>query len=75
MRQYTILRLLLLTFLLYVAWPVIPEASGQLQVTFWGVWLGFMLLSFGGNLATLLQLSHPPVMEQRTENNKRVREH
>lgn len=64
MRQYTILRLLLALFLLYFAWPYIPTATTQLANIFWIVWLTFLVLVIGGNLATLLQLSSPPVMEQ-----------
>ena len=64
MRHYTILRLLLAAFLLYFAWPVIPQAATSLEVLFWGIWLSLFLLVVGGNLATLLQLTKPPVMEQ-----------
>jgi len=74
MHQYTILRLLLLVFLLYVAWPLIPEATGQLEMTFWAIWLSFVFLSLGGNLATLLQLSLPPVMEQSDKIKQRLRQ-
>ena len=65
MRHQTILRLLLACFLLYFALPYIPEATLQLERMFWGVWLGFLMLVMGGNLATLLQISRPPVMEQK----------
>lgn len=64
MRHFTILRLLLAAFLLYVAWPLIPEAASRMEVTFWGVWLSFLVLVVGGNLATLLQISKAPIMEQ-----------
>jgi len=65
MRHYTVLRLLLASFLLYFAWPYIPEAVTQIERLFWGAWLGFLLLVVGGNLATLLQIAHPPAMEQK----------
>ncbi len=65
--HYTILRLLLAVFLIYFAWPYIPEAVTQLERIFWGAWLLFLLLVIGGNLATLMKISHPPVMEQNNE--------
>lgn len=71
MRNYTILRLLFAGFLLYFAWPYIPDAATQLEKAFWGVWLGFLLLVIGGNLATLLQISQPPVMEKKGESRQR----
>lgn len=64
MRHYAILRLLLAGFFLYFAWPLIPEASTQLEILFWFTWLGFLLLVVGANLATLMQMTEPPVMEQ-----------
>lgn len=64
MRHYAVLRILLACFFLYFAWPVIPEASSQLEKLFWGVWLGFLLLVIGANFSTLLQITAPPVMEQ-----------
>lgn len=69
MRHYAILRLLLACFFLYIAWPYIPEATSQLEWAFWGVWLVLFLLIFGANLATVFQMTSPPVMEQ-----ERVRE-
>lgn len=74
MRYYTILRLLLASFLLYVAWPHIPIATSQVEKVFWGVWLGFLLLVVGGNLATLLQLSRPPKLEQKVEESRYIRQ-
>lgn len=72
MYHYTILRILLACFLLYFAWPSIPEAVMQVEKVFWGSWLLFLLLVIGGNLATLLQLTSPPVMEQeKFEKNER----
>lgn len=64
LRHYAILRLLLAGFFLYFAWPLIPQATSSLELTFWGIWLGFFLLVVGANFATLLQLTKPPVMEQ-----------
>jgi len=64
MKHYAILRLLLAAFFLYFAWPLIPEATSQLEMLFWGFWLVFFLLVVGANFATLLQITKPPVMEQ-----------
>lgn len=74
MRHYTILRLLLASFLLYFAWPYIPEATTQIEKLFWGGWLVFLLLVVGGNLATVLRLSNPPVMEQERVVQERERQ-
>lgn len=65
MRHYAILRLLFAGFLLYFAWPAIPSATTTIELIFWGGWLGFFLLVFGSNLATLLQMMRPLVMEQK----------
>lgn len=70
MRQYAILRLLVAGFLLYIAWPVIPQMATNIEVVFWGLWLGLFMLFTGGNTATLLQMTRPPAMEQ-----QRAREH
>jgi hypothetical protein len=64
LRHYAFLRLLLAAFFLYFAWPLIPAANSQLELLFWGAWLAFFVLVFGSNLATLLKMSEPPVMEQ-----------
>lgn len=75
MQNYAILRLLLAAFLLYFAWPYIPEAAGQVQKIFWGTWLSFLLLVVGGNLATLLQISLPRTMGEsdQVEVKQRIR--
>ncbi|HLT55759.1 MAG TPA: hypothetical protein VK057_06580 [Bacillota bacterium] len=65
MRQYAILRLLLAGFFLYIAWPVIPMAATTVERLFWALWLGFFVLVVGANLSTLLQMTLPPVMEQK----------
>lgn len=65
MRNLTILRLLLVGLLLYVAWPYIPLATLKLEVAFWGIWLGLLLLVVGANLATLLEMTRPPAIEQK----------
>lgn len=75
MRHYAILRLLLAGFFIYFAWPLIPVASSQVEFIFWGAWLGFLLLVVGGNLATLLQLTEPPVMEQEQIRERQVYKH
>lgn len=64
MKHYAILRLLLAGFFLYIAWPLIPQVSSNLELLFWGSWLFFLLLVIGANLATLLQMTKPPIMEQ-----------
>lgn len=64
MRLYTVLRLAFAIFLLYVAWPFIPTATTSVAKLFWVAWLLFFLVVVGGNLATFLRLSVPPVMEQ-----------
>lgn len=75
MRHYAVLRLLLAGFFLYFAWPVIPLASTNLEKTFWGTWLAFLVLVIGGNLATLLQLTDPPIMEQGQLSRRRSYKH
>jgi len=65
MLHYTILRLLFACFLLYFAWPYIPEATTQIAKIFWASWLVFLLLVIGGNLSTLLRMTLPPIMEQK----------
>lgn len=60
----SILRLLLASFFLYFAWPLIPQAVTNIEFTFWGIWLVFFLLVIGANLATVLQLNKPSVVEQ-----------
>lgn len=75
MRHYAILRLLLASFFLYFAWPMIPQATTPLEVTFWGVWLLFFLLVVGANLATLLQMTRPPVMEQEGKRRRQTSIH
>lgn len=70
MRQYAILRLLFAGFLLYVAWPAIPQMTTNLEFIFWGIWLGLFLLFVSGNSATLFQLVKPPVMEQKRQRGR-----
>jgi hypothetical protein len=67
MRHYAILRLLLAGLLLYIAWPLIPLAVSQLEMVYWGIWISFFVLVVGANFATLLQITDPPVMEQKKE--------
>ncbi|WP_226036429.1 hypothetical protein [Aquibacillus saliphilus] len=66
MKQYALLRILLACFLLYIAWPSIHGEVVQLSSLFWAGWLFFFLLVVGSNLATLLRMTKPPVMEQDT---------
>ncbi|MEN1968229.1 hypothetical protein WMZ97_09160 [Lentibacillus sp. N15] len=75
MRHYAVLRLLLACFFLYFAWPYIPEATSQIELIFWGGWLFFFLLVVGANLAVLLQMTNPPVMEQERERVRQTLNH
>ncbi|HLR02439.1 MAG TPA: hypothetical protein VK111_06845 [Virgibacillus sp.] len=70
MKQYAVLRLLFAGFLLYIAWPYIPEMSGHLETAFWGIWLGLFFLFVCGNSATLLKITYPPVMEQERQRGR-----
>lgn len=72
MKNYTILRLLLAGFFLYVAWPYLPNAVTTVEKLFWGSWIVFALLVVGANLATLLQLISPPAMEQEREKTRQI---
>ncbi|KKE79059.1 hypothetical protein NSA56_07285 [Oceanobacillus caeni] len=75
MKNYAILRLLLAAFFLYVAWPYFPYAVTTLEQVFWGSWLVFLFLVIGANLATLLQMTKPPVMEQKELTSRQVDMH
>ncbi|MCM3741168.1 hypothetical protein M3210_12895 [Oceanobacillus luteolus] len=70
MKNLPTLRLLLAALMLYFAWPKFTLAASGLEMTFWGMWLAFLLLVVGANLANLLQMIAPPVMEQSFEENK-----
>jgi len=73
MRHFTILRLLIACFLLYFAWPFIPQATLFVEKLFWGIWLSLFLLVVGGNFATLLQLTDGPALErERTKQRDRI---
>lgn len=64
MPLFTLFRILFSLFLLYFAWPYIPEATTPQEKIFWGAWLVFFLLVIGANLATLFRLTPEPMMEQ-----------
>lgn len=70
MKHYPILRILLAAFFLYFAWPALSTAVVPFEKLFWGIWLVFLLLIVGANLARLLQMIQPPVMEQQPERMK-----
>ncbi|MGM8213590.1 hypothetical protein ACLIBH_12505 [Virgibacillus sp. W0430] len=72
MYHYVVLRLLLACFFLYFAWPFIPNAVTMVERIFWGGWLGFFMLVIGANLATLLKMTVPPIMEQNRKNKKQT---
>ncbi|WP_053218919.1 hypothetical protein [Virgibacillus senegalensis] len=67
MKQYALLRILLACFFLYVAWPEIGKQTSNAGGYFWAGWLIFFLLVVGANLATMLKMTKPPVMEQSRE--------
>lgn len=73
MRHYTVLRLLLSGFLLYIAWPYLSTITTTIEKVFWACWLSFLLLVIGGNLATGMRLSKPPVMERDVQQQVRNR--
>lgn len=70
MKNQQTLRLLLAGFMLYFAWPKIPQATSTLEMTFWAMWLLFFLAVVGSNLASLLQIIQPSAIEQSVEENK-----
>lgn len=63
LQHYAVLRLLIACFLLYIALSRI-DLSSITATLFWGVWLVFFWLVAGSNLATVLTISRPPIMEQ-----------
>ncbi|GAA0426014.1 MAG: hypothetical protein ACQEWU_05680 [Bacillota bacterium] len=71
-RHYAVLRLLLAGFFLYMAWPSIPYAVTPIELAFWGGWLIFFLLIVGANIASLLQMIQPPIMEQQKERQRQT---
>jgi len=73
--HYAILRILLALFCLYFAWPALISATTAIELIFWSGWFGFLLLIIGANLANLLQIIQPPIMEQELEKVKRHMEH
>lgn len=72
---FTLFRILACLFLLYFAWPYIPQAVSSLEKYFWGAWLVFFLFVIGGNLATLFKITAVPVMEQKEEVKRRMRQY
>lgn len=74
MRLYTAFRLAFAAFLLYVAWPFIPNAESSISKLFWASWLLFFFLVVGGNLATFLRLTEPPVMERKEKIEQRTQQ-
>ncbi|WP_152657346.1 hypothetical protein [Oceanobacillus sp. CFH 90083] len=75
MKTNIILRLLLVCFFIYIAWPMVPQSSSSLEFLFWGCWLLFAFVFIGANLATLLKMSRPPIMEQEGISKKKQRSH
>lgn len=72
LRNYPLLRILIASFLLYIAWPYIPNYSSPLEMLFWGSWLLLFFLVIGSNLATLLQMTRPPAIEQESKKMRKT---
>ncbi|KGX89109.1 hypothetical protein [Pontibacillus litoralis] len=70
-KQYSVLRLLLAFFLLYMAWPYIQVQGEQVASYFWLGWLVFFLFVVGANLADLLRISRQPALEEERKLKKR----
>ncbi|MHA6251452.1 hypothetical protein [Oceanobacillus sp. CAU 1775] len=73
--HFPTLRILLALLFLYFAWPAFITAIGTVEIIFWSVWFLFLFLVIGGNLANLLQIINPPVMEQEFEKVKQHVKH
>lgn len=73
--QYALLRILIAGFLLYVAWPFIPQSVTSIEQLFWGSWLFLFLLVIGANSASVLQIIQPPIMEQKREKQRKTYNH
>lgn len=75
MHYYALLRTLLACFFLYIAWPYFMRASSSVEMLFWGVWLLLLLFVLGANLATLLQVTKPPIIEQERKKIRKTHKH
>lgn len=75
MHYYALLRTLLASFFLYLAWPYVISVTSTLETIFWGAWLVFLFLILGANLATLLQVSKPPLIEQEMDKIRKTHKH
>jgi len=64
MHYYALLRIAFVGFLMYLAFPYMLQVSGQLEFIFWTVWVMVFFFIVGGNVATLLRIHQPPVIEQ-----------
>lgn len=73
MHYYALLRIAFVGFLMYLAFPYMLEMSSQLEFVFWTVWVMVFFFIVGGNVATLLKINQPPVIEQ-TEAVKQKKE-
>lgn len=65
MHYYALLRIAFVGFLMYLAFPYMLQVSGQLEFIFWTVWVMVFFFIVGGNVATLLRINKPPVIEQK----------
>ena len=70
MRQYAILHLLLAAFLLYVAWPALNLQANGIQSVFWLIWLAFLFVVIGANLAVVLKVQETHIQ---SVTNKQVK--
>ncbi|MFB1050840.1 hypothetical protein [Paraliobacillus sp. JSM ZJ581] len=57
-KQYALLRLLLASFLIYMAYPSLKLQTTSTAHLFWFSWFGFFLLVIGSNLAIVLKINH-----------------
>lgn len=64
MHYYAFLRIAFVGFLMYLSFPYMLQASGQLEFIFWTVWVMVFFFIVGGNVATILRINKPPVIEQ-----------
>lgn len=57
--------MLLGLFLIYLIWPTLLEMISWNEIIFWILWLSLFLLVFGANLASMLQINSPSLLEQK----------
>lgn len=72
MHLYALFRILIVGFFLYMARPYLLNVEGTIEFLFWSAWLLLALLILGANLATLLQITHPPLIEQEQKQERKT---